>query len=201
MRISIISTIITLTFFCYNNSTNAENNKGQKHNSGSTTVFNSTSDTSETQVKVMLSGTLSKPEVTSYQYGTHLLKGNILDGKPNNLRKVVNFALKSDSQNLDAFIGKKVIITGTKIAGFPIEGGPDYYLVSTIEEDKQINSQKVGVLIKDCPSEKIVNKMPTVGKDETPKEYYIYKGQRKEISDFDKEWIKKYCKVKITVAQ
>lgn len=35
--------------------------------------------------------------------------------------------------------------------------------------------------------------MPTVGENSTPKEYYIYKGERKEISDFDKAWLDKNC--------
>lgn len=47
--------------------------------------------------------------------------------------------------------------------------------------------------IQDCPEEKIMNKMPTVGENSTPKEYYIYKGERKEISDFDKAWLDKNC--------
>lgn len=51
-------------------------------------------------------------------------------------------------------------------------------------------------LIKDCPDEKIVNKMPTVGENNTPQEYYIYKGERKEIKDFDANWVAKNCTVK-----
>ncbi|MCL9806117.1 hypothetical protein NAT51_11315 [Flavobacterium amniphilum] len=53
-------------------------------------------------------------------------------------------------------------------------------------------------LIQDCPDEKIVDKMPTVGESNTPKEYYIYKGERKEIKDFDAAWVSKNCNVKTT---
>jgi hypothetical protein len=53
-------------------------------------------------------------------------------------------------------------------------------------------------LIQDCPDEKIVDKMPTVGESTTPKEYYIYKGERKEIKDFDASWVSKNCNVKTT---
>lgn len=53
-------------------------------------------------------------------------------------------------------------------------------------------------LIKDCPEEKIINKMPSVGTSSTPKEYYIYKGERHEISEFDSIWISKNCQVKTT---
>ncbi len=49
--------------------------------------------------------------------------------------------------------------------------------------------------IQDCPEEKIINKMPKVidGKSQTPNEYYIYKGQRREIKEFDTTWIEKNC--------
>ena len=49
--------------------------------------------------------------------------------------------------------------------------------------------------IQDCPEEKIINKMPKVidGKSQTPNEYYIYKGERREIKEFDTTWIEKNC--------
>lgn len=49
------------------------------------------------------------------------------------------------------------------------------------------------VKIQDCPDEKIINRMPRVGEKTSPSEYYIYKGERKEITDFDQEWLKKNC--------
>jgi hypothetical protein len=54
--------------------------------------------------------------------------------------------------------------------------------------------------IKDCPDERIRNAMPSAGKSIIPKEYYIYKGLRKELNDFDSVWVKEHCKVKTTVA-
>ena len=55
-------------------------------------------------------------------------------------------------------------------------------------------------LIKDCPEELISNQMPSVGKPNANKasQYYIYKGFRKEISEFDSAWVSKHCKVKVT---
>ena len=49
--------------------------------------------------------------------------------------------------------------------------------------------------IQDCPEEKIINKMPKVidGNSQTPNEYYIYKGERREIKKFDAAWIEKNC--------
>ena len=50
--------------------------------------------------------------------------------------------------------------------------------------------------IQDCPEEKIINKMPTIidgNAPKTPNEYYIYKGERREIEEFDAAWIEKNC--------
>ncbi|GEM_PF-1635279 len=54
--------------------------------------------------------------------------------------------------------------------------------------------------IKDCPDMMIQNLMPQVvdkKRRPTPTSYYIYKGKRHEISEFDEDWIKKNCNVKI----
>jgi hypothetical protein len=53
-------------------------------------------------------------------------------------------------------------------------------------------------LIKDCPEELIQNHMPRIGKSTIPSGYYIYKGFRKEIADFDSAWVSKNCNVKVT---
>lgn len=55
-------------------------------------------------------------------------------------------------------------------------------------------------LIKACPSEKIINLMPVVCittpcLPQPTNEYYIYNGQRKEISDFDANYVRYYCSV------
>lgn len=56
-------------------------------------------------------------------------------------------------------------------------------------------------LIKDCPEELISNKMPSIGKSNKASQYYIYKGERKEIREFDSVWVSKHCKVKVTIVQ
>lgn len=57
--------------------------------------------------------------------------------------------------------------------------------------------------IKDCPTEKIINQMPVMCvRAPCPaidNSYYIYKGTRKEISDFDTNYVKNNCKVTETV--
>ena len=58
-------------------------------------------------------------------------------------------------------------------------------------------------LIKDCPEELIYDKMPSVGKN--PKtannQYFIYKGLRRELSEFDTIWVRKNCKIQTTVVR
>ncbi len=72
---------------------------------------------------LQLTGYLTRPEATTYMYGTHALesKGRVIA------------ALKSDSVNLDAFTGKKVRITGNRVQGYPLSGGPDLIEVNKIE--------------------------------------------------------------------
>ncbi len=59
-------------------------------------------------------------------------------------------------------------------------------------------------LLRVCPEQWIVNRMPitvvkwNVGLNGTPKarEYFIYKGVRRELSEFDINWVKANCSVK-----
>ena len=54
--------------------------------------------------------------------------------------------------------------------------------------------------IKDCPDMLIENRMPQIidkNRKPTPISYYIYKGRRYEISEFDEEWVKRNCNVKV----
>ncbi|MGY0035666.1 hypothetical protein [Pedobacter sp. NJ-S-72] len=82
-------------------------------------------------------GMLQKKKMSSYQYGTHLLKGKSLSGNPN--QEEITFALKAGKKiNLNKFAGKKVIITGKKVDGYPLESGPDLIEVSAIELDKVV---------------------------------------------------------------
>lgn len=63
---------------------------------------------------------------------------------------------------------------------------------------EQTNEPKiVNGLIQDCPEELIINGMPSVSpKQKINNRYYIYKGERKEINEFDSVWVKKNCNVK-----
>lgn len=56
-------------------------------------------------------------------------------------------------------------------------------------------------LIQDCPSEKIVNKMPGTVEDSEnspAREYYIYEGVRREVNEFDPTYVEQNCEVTVT---
>ncbi|MBZ9629541.1 hypothetical protein LB465_02025 [Salegentibacter sp. LM13S] len=76
---------------------------------------------SEEQMK--LTGTIESQGITSYQYGTHTLNA-----------EDEFYALKSEKISLDEYVGKEVTISGSKIEGYPVDGGPDYILVTEVKE-------------------------------------------------------------------
>lgn len=71
-----------------------------------------------------LKGTIKAQEITTYMYGTHVLTNNV--GQ-------TLYALRSNSVKLDDYIGKSVEISGSKVDGYPVDGGPDYIEVSKIK--------------------------------------------------------------------
>jgi hypothetical protein len=70
---------------------------------------------------VTLTGQVTELGMTTFQYGTHLIK-----------TKNKTYALKSSKLNLDKFLDKSVTLTGQKVAGYPLEGGPELIEVSEI---------------------------------------------------------------------
>jgi len=69
-----------------------------------------------------ITGVLKAQGITTYQYGTHTIKeGEKL------------YALRSDDVKLDDYVEKKVAVIVVKIAGYPVDGGPDYLKVLRIE--------------------------------------------------------------------
>ena len=71
---------------------------------------------------IHLNGIIEKPGMTTYQYGTHVLKtGNR------------TYALKSSKVDLSSFMAEEVKIKGTKVDGYPIENGPE--LIEVLEVD------------------------------------------------------------------
>lgn len=67
---------------------------------------------------IEVSGVVQKQGMTTYQYGTHTIS---------------NYAIRSNTIDLDNYIDKNVTVIGTKIEGYPIDGGPDYLEVEKIK--------------------------------------------------------------------
>ena len=70
-----------------------------------------------------LKGQLRRQGMTTYQYGSHLLK-----------TEKKTYALRSKTIDLDKYIDKTIRITGEKIEGYPVSGGPVFINVLTVEE-------------------------------------------------------------------
>lgn len=47
-----------------------------------------------------------------------------------------------------------------------------------------------------CPEEWYINKMPMNTQDNRADEYFIIEGERRELSEFDLDWVKKNCSIK-----
>jgi hypothetical protein len=70
---------------------------------------------------------------------------------------------------------------------------------SCVTRSINIPSISSGELIKDCPEELIIDSMPTAVKSNHSNQYYIYKGIRREVLEFDSAWVSKNCSsMKIT---
>ena len=74
--------------------------------------------------EIKAAGAIKKQGITTYMYGTHVL----LDDQGKTL-----YALKSDSIDLDKHIGPKVTVKGSLIKGYPVDSGPDFLNVKSIE--------------------------------------------------------------------
>lgn len=87
-------------------------------------IFLSTNcDRQNSEEQMQLTGTIESQGITSYQYGTHTLKS-----------EDEFYALKSEHLDLDEFIGKEVTVSGSKIEGYPVDGGPNYILVTKVKD-------------------------------------------------------------------
>ncbi len=68
---------------------------------------------------------------------------------------------------------------------------------------KRNASLSVADKIQDCPEMMIDNRMPQIidenSKNIPPRQYYIYKGKRYEIADFDTVWVNRNCNVEVQV--
>ena len=68
-------------------------------------------------------GLIQKQGITSYQYGTHTLT-----------TKDSFYALKSETVDLDKFLGETITVTAESIDGYPVDNGPVYLNVSGVNK-------------------------------------------------------------------
>jgi hypothetical protein len=73
---------------------------------------------------VVAVGTIKKQGITIYMYGTHILMND--EGR-------TLYALRSKIIKLDEYIGKKVMVKGSLIEGYPVDFGPDYLDVNSVD--------------------------------------------------------------------
>lgn len=73
---------------------------------------------------VRATGTLQKPDATSYGYGTHAITDQASGCR---------YALQSEQVDLASYVGEKVEVTGTTARGYPVDGGPVLLNVSKVE--------------------------------------------------------------------
>jgi hypothetical protein len=89
----------------------------------------STGTVSETPHKaapaVTANGVLQRQGTTTYQYGDYIL----IDESGKTI-----YALRSEAVQLLNYIGKRITVEGLLVEGYPIEGGPPYLDVVTINE-------------------------------------------------------------------
>ncbi|MBL8030355.1 MAG: hypothetical protein JNN11_03845 [Candidatus Doudnabacteria bacterium] len=82
-------------------------------------------------------------------------------------------------------------------------GGSLVWALYNQSVEEEINSLMPGVnfklrhkgAMKSCPENWYENKMPGMSDSSEPNEYYVYKGQRKELSEFDRDWVKNNCEL------
>lgn len=71
---------------------------------------------------IELTGKIEKLGMSTFQYGSHTIQAN---GK--------TYALKSTKVNLDEYSDKEVILKGTKVAGYPVDNGPELLEVASLK--------------------------------------------------------------------
>lgn len=67
-----------------------------------------------------VAGLLIRLEASTWQYGSHMAGG---------------FALRGPAADLDRLVGQRVVVTGRRIPGYPISGGPPLLQVISVARE------------------------------------------------------------------
>lgn len=92
-------------------------------------------------------------------------------------------------------------IAGTDMVNNPIPAG-DYTVEICVAGTRNCDYSDqtftlVSNLVRLCPSEKIINRMPSISPNNDPAStYFILNGTRRELSEFDLNWVSANCVVK-----
>jgi hypothetical protein len=70
---------------------------------------------------LVVSGKIEALGMSTFQYGTHTLNAGDK-----------TYALKSSSIDLKTYEGKEVVVKGLKVAGYPVDGGPEFIDVKEV---------------------------------------------------------------------
>lgn len=60
----------------------------------------------------------------------------------------------------------------------------------------QTNTSNLNTRLQQCPDEWIDNQMPSTDLKKSETQYFILNGVRRELNEFDVEWIQKNCSLK-----
>ncbi len=78
-----------------------------------------------------------------------------------------------------------------------VEGGGCWnYKLNLIDYVKYKNHPE-SELTKECPDEMIWNKIPRTGYSKIPASYYVKDGMRREIQEYDGEWLRANCTIPV----
>ena len=58
-------------------------------------------------------------------------------------------------------------------------------------------TQRHAPALRQCPNEWIKDLMPGPEKDDSKRQYFIFNGERKEIKNYDLDWIRSNCSVQV----
>lgn len=75
--------------------------------------------------EITATGLLKKQGITTYMYGSHVIRDEVSNK---------SYALTSRTFELDRYLDRRVTVKGRQVAGYPVEGGPEYLEVTSVEE-------------------------------------------------------------------
>jgi len=76
--------------------------------------------------EIATTGVLKKQGMTTYMYGTHVIHDDTVNK---------SYALRSSGIDLDKYVNQNVTVKGALVPGYPVESGPDFLEVISINSN------------------------------------------------------------------